>query len=74
MNLINDWRILILLCLTLGLAPYAPEPHIWGKLKWLAGGAEGMKPLDYFDLLLHGAPFMLLIRRVFVEMRKKNEK
>ena len=73
MNLINNWRILILLCLTLGLAPFFPEPHLWGKLKWLTGGADGMKPLDYFDILLHGAPFILLIRRVFVEINKKNE-
>ncbi|MEZ4779837.1 MAG: hypothetical protein R2786_10690 [Flavobacteriaceae bacterium] len=74
MKILNDWRILILLCLTLGLAPYAPEPHLWGKLKWVAGGAVGMKPQDYFDVLLHGAPFILLIRRVFVEFLKKNEK
>ena len=74
MTLLNDWRILILLCLTLGLAPYAPEPHIWGKLKWMAGGAVGMKPMDYFDLLLHATPFLLLIRIVFVEIRKNTEK
>ena len=46
----------ILLCLTLGLAPFVPEPHIWGKLKWIAGGAVGMQLMDYFDVLLHGAP------------------
>ncbi|MEZ4794161.1 MAG: hypothetical protein R2773_01580 [Flavobacteriaceae bacterium] len=74
MTLLNDWRILILLCLTLGLAPYAPEPHIWGKLKWMAGGAVGMKPMDYFDLLLHAAPFLLLIRRLGVEIFKKSKK
>lgn len=51
----------ILLCLTLGLAPFVPEPHIWGKLKWVAGGGVGMGVMDWFDLLMHGAPFMLLI-------------
>ena len=35
-------------CGTLGLAPFFPEPHIWGKLKWLVGGAEGMQLKDYF--------------------------
>ncbi|MEZ4874766.1 MAG: hypothetical protein R2793_04780 [Flavobacteriaceae bacterium] len=74
MNLLNNWRIILLLCLTLGLAPYAPEPHLWGKLKWLAGGAVGMQPMDYADLLLHGLPFLLLIRIVFVEIRKNTEK
>ena len=74
MNIFNDWRILILLCLTLGLAPFFPEPHLWGKLKWIVGGAVGMTPKDYFDVVLHGFPFVLLIRRVFVAIRKKDEK
>lgn len=50
----------ILLCLTLGLAPFFPEPHIAGKLCWVLGGAEGMSPMDWFDLALHGSPFILL--------------
>ena len=74
MNILNDWRILILLCLTLGLAPFFPEPHLWGKLKWIAGGATGMTPKDYSDVALQGFPFVLLIRRVFVAMRRKDEK
>ncbi|MFC3811237.1 hypothetical protein [Lacihabitans lacunae] len=47
--------------LTLGLAPFVPEPHVWGKLKWLMGGAVGMNPMDYFDLLMHGAPWLWLM-------------
>jgi hypothetical protein len=46
---------------TLGLAPFAPEPHLWGKLKWVAGGAVGMKGPDWFDLFMHGTPWLLLI-------------
>ena len=46
MNVLNDWRLVILLCLTLGLAPFFPEPHIFGKLKWMLGGAEGMTIMD----------------------------
>lgn len=68
-NILNDWRIVILLCFTLGLAPFFPEPHIWGKIKWMAGGAEGMTPKDWFDVLLHGTPFLLLIRIVIVKIR-----
>lgn len=49
------------ICLTLGLAPFTPEPHIWGKLKWIVGGANGMKFMDYWDTLLHGLPWILLI-------------
>ena len=61
-RLINDWKLVILLCLTIGLAPFFPEPHIWGKLKWLRGGAVGMELIDYLDLLMHGTPWLLLIR------------
>lgn len=61
-RLINDWKLVILLCLTIGLAPFFPEPHIWGKLKWLRGGAVGMELIDYLDLLMHGIPWLLLIR------------
>ena len=51
--------ILILACLTLGLAPFVPEPHIWEKLKMLAAGTL-VRPIDIFDLALHAAPFVLL--------------
>lgn len=47
--------------LTLGLAPFFPEPHLFGKLRWIAGGGDGMQMMDYFDLILHGAPWILLI-------------
>ena len=46
--------------LTLGLAPFLPEPHIWGKIKWVVGGAKGMQLMDWFDLILHGTPWLLL--------------
>ena len=68
MNIFNDFRLIILLCLTLGLAPFFPEPHLWGKLKWIAGGAFGMQPLDWFDTLFHGFPFILLIRIILVKI------
>ena len=54
-----SWPIVILLCLTLGLAPFAP-PHIWEKLQMLAQGRL-VRPLDWFDLLLHAAPWILLL-------------
>jgi hypothetical protein len=69
---LNDWSIITLLCLTLGLAPFFPEPHIVGKLKWLAGGANGMNLKDYFDVVFHGFPFVLLIRLIIVKIMTKN--
>jgi len=67
MNVFNNWRLIILLCLTLGLAPYYPESHLFGKINWILGGAHGMQLLDWFDVLLHGLPFLLLIRLLVVK-------
>ncbi|MGB5435561.1 MAG: hypothetical protein WBM98_06705 [Maribacter sp.] len=64
MEFINNWKLVILLCLTLGLAPFFPEPHIWGKILWIAGGANGMAFMDWFDVVLHGSPFILLLRLI----------
>lgn len=49
-------KIFGFLSLFLALAPFSPEPHLFGKIRWLIGGAAGMSPMDYFDLLLHGLP------------------
>lgn len=46
--------------LTLGLAPFVPEPHLIGKIRWVAGGAVGMTGMDWFDLLFHGFPWLFL--------------
>jgi len=70
----DSWKIIILLCLTLGLAPFFPEPHIWGKMKWISGGANGMKPMDWFDTLFHGFPFLLLLRLVFSKIKGGQKK
>lgn len=59
----------LVLSLTLGLAPFVPEPHLFGKVRWLIGGAVGMQPMDYFDLILHSAPwiyFLILIGHRFL--------
>ena len=71
MKILNDWKIVILICLTLGLAPFFPEPHILGKIRWIAGGANGMTGMDWFDVLLHGFPFVLLIRLIIVKLKSK---
>ena len=57
----NPLAFAIFLCLTLGLTPYFPEPHVYGKIKWILGGAHGMKYLDWFDFLMHASPWGYLI-------------
>ncbi|MBV7379551.1 RND transporter [Maritimibacter dapengensis] len=61
----------LLFCVTLGLAPFTP-PHVWEKLNMLVDGTL-VAPIDIFDFLMHGAPWLVLIaklaRMVFVRTR-----
>ena len=56
--------LFLLVSLTLGLAPFVPEPHVWQKLKILADGSLN-KPIDIFDLILHGTPWVLLLLKLY---------
>lgn len=56
----SEHLVAVALCLTLGLAPFFPEPHLFGKIRWILGGAEGMAAMDWFDFAMHGAPFVYL--------------
>lgn len=56
---------------SLGLAPFFPEPHLFGKVRWLFGGANGMSAADYFDLLLHSAPWFWMIYELFKVIRNR---
>ena len=60
------WNLAIIAALTLGLAPFFPEPHIWEKLKMLVAG-DLAKPIDIFDLVLHAAPWLLLFLKILRE-------
>jgi hypothetical protein len=64
-----SWGMLIIACLTLGLAPFAP-PHIWEKLQMLFKG-QLVRPIDWFDLLLHGTPWALLMLKAMVSITQK---
>lgn len=57
---LTDWRMPLMMSLTLGLAPFAPEPHVVEKVRWVLQGGAGMKPVDVFDLLMHGGPWVWL--------------
>ena len=75
MRFINDWKLVGVLCLTLGLAPFTPEPHIWGKINWILGGAVGLEAKDWFDTFFHGFPYLLMLRIVILKlMGKKSER
>ena len=53
----------LIAALFLGLAPFFPEPHVWEKLKMLVSGTL-VRPIDWFDLLLHGAPWIFLAIKI----------
>ncbi len=60
--------LLLPLAIVLALAPFTPEPHLWEKLKMLSAG-ELNKPIDIFDLLLHGTPLLLVILKLVTGRR-----
>jgi hypothetical protein len=62
------WGLLIIACLTLGLAPFNP-PHIWEKLQMLFRG-ELVRPIDWFDFVLHGTPWLFLLLKGIFTLKK----
>ena len=54
--------LIVIACLTLGLAPFTP-PHIWEKLNMLVAG-ELKRPIDWFDLVFHAVPWVLLVLKL----------
>ncbi len=64
-----SWPIVAVLCLTLGLAPFVPEPHLLEKLKMLAAG-ELRRAIDVFDLLWHALPWLLAILKGWRGLRQ----
>lgn len=62
---------LAIAALLLALAPFAPEPHLWQKLKMLADGTLS-KPIDIFDLFMHGTPVVLLALKLALSINQKD--
>ena len=53
----------IIAALTLGLAPFVPEPHIVEKLRMLAKGTL-VRPIAIFALLFPAAPWLVLVAKL----------
>ena len=64
------WPTVILFALLLGLAPFRPEPHVVEKLRMLFDGTLH-RPIDIFDLILHGAPWVVLVLKGIREMKRR---
>ncbi len=65
-----SWAIVVVLCLTLGLAPFTPAPHFWEKLMMLAAG-DLRRPIDIFDLLYHALPWLLALAKAGRALRRQ---
>jgi len=55
--------LLVVAALSLGLAPFTPEPHIVEKARMLFAGTL-VKPIDILDMLMHLAPWLLLLAKL----------
>lgn len=62
--------LLLPLAVVLALAPFVPEPHLWQKLKMLFSGTL-VRPIDIFDLFLHGTPLVILVLKLLYMSRQK---
>ena len=58
--LVKNLSLWAMASVTLGLAPFLPEPHIWKQILNIYHGRL-TESIDWLDLLMHGAPWVLLI-------------
>ena len=69
---ISIWMLLVL-ALMLGIAPMGSQPHLVEKLGMLING-ELVKPIDIFDLLLHGIFSILVVVKLVRMVVLKRDK
>lgn len=62
-----SYGVLVPIALLLGLAPFQPKPHLVEKIQMLAQGTLS-KPIDIFDLLLHGIPVLILLVKIIRDL------
>lgn len=62
--------VAILLALMPAIIPPHPEPHLVEKIGMLMDGTL-KKPIDIFDLFLHGTPITLLVIRLYRDWQRK---
>ncbi len=64
-----SWEIVLLGSMLLGLAPFLPEPHLFEKISMLLAGTL-VRPIDIFDLFMHGIfPILLIMKALYTVLR-----
>ncbi len=66
------FSVVVIASLTLGLAPFTPMPHVVEKLMMLSRGAL-TQPMDWFDLFLHGGPWLILAAKLSISQRPRSD-
>lgn len=59
---------LLVAALILAIVPIG-QPHLIEKLRMLFTGTL-RRPLDWFDLVMHASPLVLVVLKLWVSMRK----
>jgi hypothetical protein len=62
------WIVLLFLTVLMALAPFGSTPHLVEKWRMLFAGTL-RRPLDWFDLVLHTSPIVLVIIKLIVTLR-----
>jgi hypothetical protein len=62
-----SWGAVIIIVLTLGLAPYKP-PHFFEKLQMLFRGTL-VRPIDWFDFVMHGSAWAILVLKIAYSLK-----
>ncbi len=66
------YAVAILLCGTLGLAPFFPEPHLVKQARNFQNGTL-REFMDLVDVFLHGVPFLYLAGLVLVDLYRRRK-
>lgn len=61
--------ILVPFAVLMALAPFGATPHLVEKWRMLFDGVL-RRPLDWFDLVLHTAPLILLALRIIYDLQR----
>lgn len=62
------WIVLLVFTVLMALAPFGATPHLVEKWRMLFTGTL-RRPLDWFDLVLHTFPIVLVIVKLIFTLR-----
>ena len=65
------WVFLIPTAILFALTPFRPEPHLMEKLRLLSNG-QLIRPVDIFDLFMHGTPLLLVFGKLLLGRTKES--